>query len=203
VEPGSEVDQLLEQIELAGERAAEVSQQMLAYSGRGTFAPARRDLRAAVAEIAQLLAAAIPENVGVDLDFADDLPPIYADSGQLTQVLMNLLTNAAEAIGAEPGTVRVRVDLRHVDTATFATFSYADGTAPGSYVAIEVADTGVGMPEETVSRIFEPFFTTKFSGRGLGLAAVLGIVRAHGGAVKVASALGKGTTFTVLWPPAT
>jgi PAS domain S-box-containing protein len=199
---GSELDRQLEQIELAGGRAAELAEQMLAYSGRGRVVPVSRDLRQAVAEIAQLLSAAIPENVSLELDFADDVPPVLADSGQLTQVLMNLLTNAAEAVGAERGAVRVRVELREVGAGALSAFSHADGIAPGPYVAIEVADNGAGMEPETVSRIFEPFFTTKFSGRGLGLAAVLGIVRGHGGAVRVASTPGAGTTFTILWPPA-
>ena len=115
---------------------------------------------------------------------------------------MNLLTNAAEAIGAARGTVRVRVDLRDVDAATLAAYSYADGARPAGTSRSRSRTRRRDAPEETVSRIFEPFFTTKFSGRGLGLAAVLGIVRGHGGAVKVTSALGRGTKFTVLWPPA-
>jgi two-component system cell cycle sensor histidine kinase/response regulator CckA len=137
------------------------------------------------------------------LDFADDLPPVEADAAQIRQVVMNLLTNASEAIGDREGVVTVRTGVADVDGDWLARTYAGAPLAPGRYVFLEVDDTGVGMDEATQRKIFEPFFTTKFTGRGLGLAALLGIVRGHHGAVRVRSAPGAGSTFRIVLPPYT
>ncbi|RME84870.1 MAG: response regulator, partial [Zetaproteobacteria bacterium] len=135
------------------------------------------------------------------LDLADNLPPIYADPAQLRQVVMNLVINASEAIGEKSGAITIRTGVMHADEAYLrTTFVPEEKIKPGRYVFLEVSDTGSGMDAATMARIFEPFFTTKFTGRGLGLSAVLGIVRAHHGAIKVYSEPGKGTTVKVLFP---
>jgi CheY-like chemotaxis protein len=129
-----------------------------------------------------------------------DLPTVRADAGQMRQILLNLVTNSSDALGDSSGTIEVctrQVFLGHEE---MPSLSAGVPLPAGSYVALEVSDTGCGMTEETVARIFDPFFTTKFTGRGLGLAAVLGIVRAHGGSIKVESEPGRGTKFRVLLP---
>ncbi|MFO0949016.1 MAG: ATP-binding protein, partial [Planctomycetota bacterium] len=133
-------------------------------------------------------------------DFAPHLPLVEADATQIRQVIMNLITNASDAVGDSGGTITVRTGVMHLDR-DYLTETYLDDDLPeGSYVFVEVTDSGIGMDKETVSKIFDPFFTTKFTGRGLGLAAVLGIVRGHQGAIKVYSEPGRGSTFKVLLP---
>jgi CheY-like chemotaxis protein len=125
---------------------------------------------------------------------------VEADGTQLRQIVMNLITNASDAIGGEDGVITLRTGIRHA-TREFLRSSYVDDELPeGQYAFIEVEDTGCGMDEETQARIFDPFFSTKFTGRGLGLAATLGIVRGHRGTIKVRSVPQSGTTFTVLLP---
>jgi signal transduction histidine kinase len=178
----------------AGERAAELTQQLLAYSGKGRFIVEPVSLADLVRDNQVLLKTSIAGNVQLKLDLPDGLPPVQADRAQMQQVVMNLMINAAEAIGAQPG--EVRVTLRETEI---------EGTPAlkaGRYVSLEVKDNGCGMSPETLKKIFDPFFTTKFTGRGLGLAAVQGIVRAHQGAISVESAPGQGTLFRVLLPVA-
>ena len=136
----------------------------------------------------------------LDLQLEPNLPPIDADPTQIQQLVMNLLINGAEAISDKVGTVTVKTGLREVDAATLITHFTSQGIESGSFVFLEVSDTGCGMDNATQSRIFEPFFTTKFTGRGLGLAAALGIVRGHKGALKVSSETGKGSRFEILFP---
>jgi two-component system cell cycle sensor histidine kinase/response regulator CckA len=188
---------------LAGvRRASDLTRQLLAYSGKGSFQVLRIDLSAQVEELAQLLETTLPKKVQLRLELGRDLPPIEADPAQVQQIVMNLVINGAEAMGDERGTVLVTTGAQDVD-ANYAASLFAPGAfPPGRYVAIEVHDTGSGMDEATQARIFDPFFSTKFTGRGLGLAAVLGIVKAHKGAIKVYSTPGKGTTFKVLFPAA-
>ena len=177
-------------IEEAASRAADFVGQLLAYTGRGGFHVQQLDLSRLVLEMGGLLSTAIPKHATVDYDFAADLLPIRADVTQIRQVVMNLITNAAEALDQTRGTIRVSV-------------SNADGGGElpeGRYVALEVTDSGCGMDAATQARMFEPFFTTKFAGRGLGLAAVQGIVRSHGGVIRIRSKPGEGTTFRVLLP---
>lgn len=190
----------VQQIETAALRAADLARQLLAYSGRGQMVAEPLDLSVLVEEMAGLLEVSIPKNVAFRRQLAGDLPPTQADATQLRQVVMNLVTNAAEAMDHEGGLVTVRSGVLEVQRDYF-NHTYVDDDLPeGRYVYLGVSDTGCGMDEETLTRIFDPFFSTKFSGRGLGLAAVLGIVRGHKGAIKVDSEPGQGTTFKVLFP---
>ena len=192
---------LLEEVMKAAERAADLTRQLLAYAGKGRFVMRTVNLSEMVREISGLVQTSIPKTVQVRLQLADPLPGIDADPGQLQQVIMNLVINGAEAIGPEGGTVLVRTTAQDVDEQYLGTMSIAPGTLnPGRHVCLEVHDTGSGMDAETIAKIFDPFFTTKFAGRGLGLSAVLGIVNAHKGALKVYSVPGEGTTFKVLFP---
>jgi PAS domain S-box-containing protein len=192
---------LIEEVMKAAERAAELTRQLLAYAGKGRFVMRTLDLSELVREISSLVQISFPKHVHFRLQLAGDLPGIDADPGQLQQIVMNLVINGAEAIGSQGGSVLVRTALQDVDKQYIGTMSSAgELLRPGRYVALEVHDTGAGMDEETLSKIFDPFFSTKFAGRGLGLSAVLGIVRAHKGALKVYSKPGQGTTFKVLFP---
>lgn len=185
----------------ASQRAADLTRQMLAYSGKGRFVVERIDLSQLVREIEPLLHTSIPKIVTIQRDLGADLPAIEADPGQIQQLVMNLIINGAEAIGeANPGTVVIRTETRDLDAEEIRREFPNDQIRPGVYVGIEVRDTGSGMDEATKNRIFDPFFTTKFQGRGLGLAAVSGIVRAHRGAIRVYSSPGRGTSFRVLFP---
>jgi CheY-like chemotaxis protein len=160
----------------------------------------RVDVNELVRENARLFRAAIAKTVTLNLELAADLPGITADPSQVQQVVMNLITNAAEAIGNQPGVVKLSTSIREC-AAEFLNQSRLTEKAPvGRYVLIEVADTGCGMDAATQERLFDPFFTTKFTGRGLGMSAVLGIVRGHKGAITVASELGRGTVIQVLFP---
>jgi PAS domain S-box-containing protein len=196
----SAVHEPITQIEIAARRAADLTSQMLAYAGKGRLVVQRFDLNMLVAEISALLNVTIAKSTTLQYGLAPQLPAIEGDATQLRQVVMNLVINAAEAIGEAPGTITITTSVRHVDQVYLATMWLAPELPDGDYVVLEVADTGLGMDSVTLAKMFDPFFTTKFTGRGLGLAAVLGIVRSHGGAVKVQSGPGQGTVFTVLLP---
>ncbi len=200
--PESPVRVVVEDIQTAAQRASELTRQLLAYSGRGRFVIARLDLGRIVQEMAHLLSAVISKNVVVKYALAGELPAIEGDPTQIRQIVMNLITNASDAIGEGSGVITVATSLVEADRATFADTFLDDPLTPGSYVCLEVTDTGVGMTRETRAKIFDPFFSTKFTGRGLGLAAALGILRAHRGAIKVHSEPGRGSTFQVLFPAA-
>lgn len=191
----------LRQSERAADRAAKLTAQILAYSGRGQFHVQAVQLSALITDLKTLLTAGLPHSLNLQWDLADEVPTLQADHGQLSQVVVNLVTNAAEALGDEPGTVTVRTRVRTASEADLASPYALEPAKPGTYVVLEVADTGPGMDELTQARLFEPFFTTKFLGRGLGLPAVLGIVRSHKGVVQVLTAPGQGATFRV-WLPA-
>ncbi len=198
--PESPVRDLVKRIERAAVRAADLAGQMLAYSGRGQFLVEELDLNELVRETAFLLESSISRKVACRYNLAPALPPVEADPTQIRQVLMNLVTNASEAIGDREGAVTISTGVVWADR-DYLTSTYLDEDLPeGFYVYVEVSDTGCGMDPETQKRIFDPFFSTKFTGRGLGLAAVLGIVRGHRGAIKVYSEPGKGSTFKVLLP---
>ncbi|HKI99726.1 MAG TPA: PAS domain S-box protein [bacterium] len=199
----SPVQPLVRQIETAGRRAGDLCSQMLAYAGKGSFQISQVRLNDLIREMTELIRVSLSRNIRLQFDFASDLPDVEVDATQLRQVVMNLIINASEAIGERPGAITMRTGVREVDGALPGQF-VADPSLPsGPYVVLEVTDTGVGMDADTLQRIFDPFYTTKFSGRGLGLAAVLGIVRGHQGALRVTSTPGVGTTFTVLLPLAT
>jgi nitrogen-specific signal transduction histidine kinase/CheY-like chemotaxis protein len=190
----------LEQIETASLRAAELTNQMLAYAGKGPFVVAPLDLSRLVGELAPLLRAASSKKAVISYDLSPRLSRVEGDATQLRQVVMNLITNASDAIAEESGVISIRTGVMIPDEEYLAAASVSE-TKPGlESVFLEVADTGSGMDEETKAKIFEPFFTTKFTGRGLGLAGVLGIVRGHQGAIRVDSEPGEGTTVRVLLP---
>lgn len=206
---GGESEEFLGRIEAAAARASELCTQILAYAGGGAVAHGAVDLSALVREVSRLLEVTTGPGVRLSLALADGLPAVEGDPSQLRQVLMNLVMNAAEAVGRGPGEVTVRtgtVRVRRADLTAepagnrAATFDGA-APAPGAYAFLEVSDTGCGMDRETRERMFEPFFTTKAAGRGLGMSAVRGIVRAHNGALAVTSTPGEGSTFRLLLPP--
>ena len=203
ISPMSPALRSLTEITTATQRAADLCRQMLAYAGKAAFALERVGLRELVEEMAHLLKTAISKNAILTLNLERGLPPIEADPSQIRQIVMNLIINASEAIGDRDGVITVSVGATRCDAKYLQRTELHDDLAPGRYVHLEVTDTGGGMDAETQSRIFEPFFSTKFTGRGLGLAAVLGIVRSHKGAIKVDSEPGKGTTFKVLFPALT
>jgi two-component system cell cycle sensor histidine kinase/response regulator CckA len=185
--PGSPARPLLEGVVQAGERAAALTGQLLDYSGRGRFLVQPLDLSLLVREIVALIHTSISKNVRLELALGEGLPAVEADTAQMQQLVMNLVINAAEAVGDCAGLVRVRTS-----------FEESEGARQ---VRLEVEDDGCGMDEATRERIFDPFFTTKLTGRGLGLSAALGIVRSHGGTIQVDTAPGRGSRFTV-WLPA-
>ncbi|NWJ40860.1 MAG: PAS domain S-box protein [Geothrix sp.] len=187
-------------IEETCRRASDLVRQMLAYSGRGTVQFQRLDLNRLIQDIAQLLSVSIAKSITLKYDLAETLPPVSADAAQLQQVVMNLVTNAAEAIGEAEGTVTLRSGVRELGETDVTGLRVAEALNPGLFVFLEVVDTGSGMDGETQARIFDPFFTTKFTGRGLGLAAMQGIVRSHGGGVDIQSRPGTGTLFRVYLP---
>ena len=192
---------LVTEIRDASNRAADLTRQMLAYSGRGHFEIREVNLNQLVGEIGRLLASSFPKNAQIDIDLAGDLPVIRGDSAQIQQIVMNLITNAAESIPAErEGMVRLTTRAIPCSKEDLRKSCLPEIPPPGEFVCIEVTDTGSGMSPEALDRLFEPFFTTKASGRGLGMAATLGIVRGHRGAIMVESAPGNGTTIRVLLP---
>ncbi|HEY7372406.1 MAG TPA: PAS domain-containing protein [Polyangia bacterium] len=199
--PDSPARGFLDDIVRASRRAADLCRQMLAYSGKGHFVIQPISLNELVSEMGELLSVSTSKKATLSHTFAADLPSVLADATQLRQIVMNLITNASEAVGDREGTITLRTGALSCDLDYFAdAIGDRERHLPGQYVFLEVSDTGVGMDAETLARIFDPFFSTKFAGRGLGLAAVLGIVRGHKGALKVCSTPGKGTTFRVLLP---
>jgi PAS domain S-box-containing protein len=191
----------LHQIEQATLRAADLTRQLLAYAGKGSLQAIEIDLNRLVEEMTQLLAVSISKKALVKYDLSPGLPRISADPSQMQQLVMNLITNASEAIGDEvSGLITVRTGVQLVDEVTNVGLVPAMPLSPGEYVTLEVSDTGCGMAPEVRDRIFDPFFTTKFTGRGLGLSAMLGILRSHRGSLKVYSELGRGSVFKLFLP---
>lgn len=197
---GSRVRERVQRVRAAALRASELTRKMLDFAGKGRRSVGRLDLNATVEEMAGLAEAAIPKRVRIAFRFGEHLPPAEADPTQIRQVVMNLILNAAEAIGKEAGTIVVSTSALDFAKEDLAGGLLAADLAPGRYLVLAVEDSGCGMTQETVGRIFEPFFTTKFTGRGLGLAAVAGIVRGHGGTIRVESRPGEGSRFQVLLP---
>jgi len=198
---GGGSEEFLMRIEAAAARASELCTQILAYAGGGRVEHRTLDLSALVREMSRLIEVTMGPGVRLTLDLADGLPPVEGDPAQLRQVLMNLVVNASEAVGRDQGEVTVRTGTVKAGRAALARTYDGAELAPGTYAFLEVADTGCGMDTPTRERMFEPFFTTKARGRGLGMSAVRGIVRAHRGALAVTSAAGRGSTFRLLLPP--
>ena len=198
--PVSSARPSIEQALQAAKRAADVTRQILAYSGKGYFLVGDMNLSELVNENAHMLRTAISRTVTLRLELEENLPPIAADAGQIQQVVMNLITNASEAIGDQAGAVVISTGVMECTDDYLERSSLEEKPTAGRFVWLEVADTGCGMDEPTRQRLFDPFFTTKFTGRGLGMSAVLGIVRGHKGAILVDSEIGRGTTMRVLFP---
>jgi signal transduction histidine kinase len=196
----SDVKGMLQDIIRASERAADLTRQLLAYAGKGKFVIEPVDASSLVRDISELLRASVPRSVELSLQLRSDLPAIEGDASQIQQLVMNLILNAVEATGERPGVVRVLTDVRRVGPGDRVKHYRPDPPEPGLYVSIAVMDDGCGMSDLVRAQIFDPFFTTKFTGRGLGLAAALGIVRGHRGAIGVESREGAGSVFTVLLP---
>jgi PAS domain S-box-containing protein len=200
VGPVNPARKTIERLEKAALRAAELTNQLLAYSGKGKFVVEPLDLNDMVGEMANLLEAAVSSNVVLKLDLGEGSPVVEADHTQVRQVLMNLIMNASEAVGETSGIVTISTGVSHIGSDYFQDAYLESELQEGDYAFLEVSDTGCGMSPDEVSRIFDPFYSTKFTGRGLGLAAVVGIVRGHGGTIKVYSEPDEGSTFKVLLP---
>ncbi len=198
---GSQLAQRVEAIQSSARRAADLAKQMLDYSGKGRFDIRQSDVHEVFSDIADLVEVTVAASKGVlHKSFAMGLPPVEGDVGQLRQVVMNLVVNACESFDDRHGTITLRTGLVELGRNDLLGAFGADDLPGGAYVYFEVEDDGAGIEEKALPRIFDPFFTTKFTGRGLGLAAVLGIVRAHAGAIHVTSVKGEGATFRVLLP---
>ena len=202
LEPSPKGEAHLRAIESASLRAAELCRQMLAYAGKGQFVIEATDLTTLTEELMPLLRVTLARQQSLHLNLAGDLPAVLADPTQLRQIVMNLVLNAADAVAERGGEVEVSTGVVTVDAALLSQCVAGADLPPGHYVFFEVKDTGPGMTSAVLAKIFDPFFTTKFAGRGLGLAAVLGIVRGHNGALHVQSKPGAGSSFRLLLPPA-
>jgi len=198
--PESKAAPFFLRIEKILRRASELTQQMLAYSGRSRRVVRTLSLNAIAEELPLLLEVSISKRVVLVYRLAPELPPIDADGAQIQQVIMNLVTNASEAIGERDGTITLTTGSTWLAAPQEQVESHGWTLEPGRYVTLEVSDTGCGMDDETRSRLFDPFFTTKFSGRGLGLSAMLGILRSHSAGVRILTREGEGTSFKLFFP---
>lgn len=198
----SPVHQYLIEIERTSLQAADLCKQMLAYSGQGKIEVRFIDLNRIIRDMSQLLRISVDRKVHLSFDLVHSLPLIQGDVSQIRQVLMNLIINASEAIGNKEGSIWVSTGMVHGAKKLFRGTHVTGEPQERDYIFVSITDTGCGMDEETRAKLFDPFFTTKFTGRGLGLAAVLGIVRGHGGTLELTSKVGEGTTFTLLFPKA-
>lgn len=197
---GNPDPQCLNHIEIAAMRAAELTQQMLAYAGRGTFQVCHLSLSDLANEMSSLLAASIPKTTHLVFDLAEDLPSIKADATQLRQVIMNLVLNGSESLNGQTGFVRISTSVVHLNADELSDCVVSFSESGSAFVQLQVSDNGMGMDATIIEKIFDPFFSTKFSGRGLGLSTVLGIVRSHKGSIRVSASHGQGTRFDILLP---
>jgi len=200
IDQASPARENLAQIGKAATRAADLAKQMLAYSGKGRFSVESIDLNEVLEDMLHLLEISISKKAVLRLNLQDSLPPVEADATQIRQIVMNLIINASEAIGDASGVIAITTGALECTREYLKDVWLDEKIQEGSYLFLEVSDSGCGMEKETLAKLFDPFFTTKFTGRGLGMAAVLGIIRGHKGAIKVYSEAGKGTTFKVLLP---
>ncbi len=190
----------LQNIQKASESAAALCQQMLAYSGKGHFIIEPLSLSATISDIVQLLESSIAKRIDLDITLNQQLAAIDADIGQIKQVIMNLVINASEAIGDQIGQIKIKLTQVNLSVDDTVSLLGADQMQAGDFIRLSIVDNGCGMDKATQTKIFDPFFTTKFTGRGLGMSAILGIVRGHRGGLKVSSKPGKGTRFDVYFP---
>lgn len=196
----SPVRRYLEQLESLGNRAAEITRQMLDYSGKGRFTAEFINLTTMIADMNALISASVSKKACLRFNLNEGIPFIKGDPGQIRQVIMNLITNASEALGAESGDITITTGSKYCDSGFLEQSDLYEEQEEGEYVFLEIKDTGCGMEPEVIENIFDPFFSKKFAGRGLGLAAVSGIVRGQKGAIRVESEPGRGSSFTVLFP---
>ncbi|MBI3129939.1 MAG: response regulator [Acidobacteria bacterium] len=197
---GTSAETFLDKADRVIVRASELIRQMLAYSGRAKFQVRPFDLSHLVEEMGHLLAVSISKKVELRVRVGENLPAVVGDTAQIQQVIMNLVINASDALQGKEGIIRVNTRCEWLDAESLIATYSGQAMEPGLYVVLEVEDNGHGMDADTMTRIFDPFFTTKFTGRGLGLAAMLGIVKGHRGGIKVYSEVGRGTAFKVLFP---
>jgi CheY-like chemotaxis protein len=176
---------------------------MLTYAGKVPIVTEPIELESIVEEMGELLRASIPASTFIRYGFDKEVPCLQGDASQIRQVALNLITNASEAIGAGGGEISLMVQVQDCGEEDLSSMDFAEELLPGRYVALSVSDTGSGMDKATREKIFEPFFSTKFAGRGLGMAAVVGIVRGHGGGIRIETGLGEGTSITVFFPATT
>lgn len=193
----------IDEIERAAERAAGLCRQMLAYAGKSQFVQERVNFAELVDDMVRMLQQTISRKVHIKVQLESGLPIISGDASQLRQIVMNLVINASEAIGGEQGEIRIALALAEFEEGRAPRDYLGRDIVPGSYLCLEVSDNGCGMDSETMIRLFEPFYTTKFTGRGLGMSAVLGIITSHQGALQLMSELGSGTTFRIYLPAET
>jgi PAS domain S-box-containing protein len=198
--PEQEYKEAFQKIEAAGNRAKDLCRQMLSYVGKSPIEQTQVNLWLLMDEVVKMLQAAIKKNVTIELDLKRVLPKIKGDVGQIQQIIMNLIINAAEAIGDNNGTIRVALTRVLLNADQTETDTFGTLIQPGGYICLEVSDNGCGMDEATQKRIFEPFFTTKFTGRGLGMSAIHGIIKSHDGALQLTTTPGVGTTFKAFFP---
>jgi two-component system, cell cycle sensor histidine kinase and response regulator CckA len=198
--PNPDAEPFLVKIEKILKRASDLTRQMLAYSGKGRMLVRRLNLNQVAEEMPHLLEVSISKRVRLDYQLQAELPPIEADPVQIQQVIMNLVTNASESIGDHDGTIILRTGAEYLSNPQDQLESHGWLLHPSLYVTLEVADTGCGMSAETRRRLFDPFFTTKFSGRGLGLSAMLGILRGHNAGIRIRSREGEGSSFKLYFP---
>ena len=191
----------LDKVATAASRGAALVEKMLAYAGRGQSLSTSVNLSALAHEVIDLASAGLSKRVHVTRELQDDIPSVAGDETQLQQVIMNLFTNASDAMADEGGTLVVRSGIMRADPETLMRAYLGEMRRPGLYAFVEVADSGRGIPSDEISRIFDPFFTTKERGRGLGLASTMGIINGHHGAMLVTSEPGQGTRFRALFPP--
>ncbi len=198
----SEALPLLENVEKTVLRAADLSKQMLAYSGKGRFVVKLHDLNTLVQEMTHLMQVSIPKKTTLHFGLHPEILPIDADATQIHQVVMNLVTNAADAIGEAEGVISLTTRIQEVKTGVVPAANPGQTLAAGPYAVLEVSDSGCGMSPEIIERIFDPFFSTKAAGRGLGLSAMLGILRGHKAGIQIQSQKGHGSTFFIYLPMA-
>ncbi|WP_224982424.1 PAS domain-containing sensor histidine kinase [Geomonas agri] len=196
----SSVRENLVRIEKSAERAADLARKMLAYSGKGRFFVTPVDLNSTIEKLAGVLGSTVSPKAELLFDLTKPLPLVEADPDQISQIITNLVANASESLGDQAGTINVTTSWQDCDLQCLERSKFSESVPEGRYVLLEITDSGCGMDQETQGKIFDPFYTTKFTGRGLGLPAVQGIVRGHKGAIQVESEPGRGSRFRVLLP---
>ncbi|MCA9021097.1 MAG: PAS domain S-box protein, partial [Planctomycetaceae bacterium] len=200
----STVNPYVKSIEMAARHAAKICERLLAYSGRRTFASQTFNLNRVIQETVEIMKSIVSPNAIIELDLPDEELLMHGDIGQIEQVVLNLLTNASEAIQTQPdaGKIKIRTGISQLGKHEFSDYYFCENGTPGQFVYFEVEDNGGGMDDDCQSKMFDPFFTTKFTGRGLGLAGVSGIIRGHHGGLRVESIIDQGSCFRVILPQA-